>query len=288
MLKNFLFRAHSDTLTNMKRAFILLGFVIVFLLAAGARSANAIDCSATFEQPTRALRGCIGGFATQSDLQNTIATFTCTGNSNAPDGSLCRSSGVTPVTFSLDFRNSDIHSNASGYWACTGVDGLARPMGKMEITFKDTAGTEICPKQTVSTIPTNWGTLPEDGAGSLAGFGDTSGGLGNICRNAGNNAACMACFNNKGAWTALGCIPTDPSAFIGKLLSFGVALAGGIAFLLILLGGFQILTSTGNPEQLQAGQELVSSAVSGLLLIIFSVFLLRLIGVDILGIPGFN
>lgn len=94
--------------------------------------------------------------------------------------------------------------------------------------------------------------------------------------------------SGKGAWTALGCIPTDPSLFIGKLLTFGVALAGGIAFLLILLGGFQILTSAGNPEQLQAGQELVSSAVSGLLLIIFSVFLLKLIGVDILGIPSFK
>lgn len=94
--------------------------------------------------------------------------------------------------------------------------------------------------------------------------------------------------SGKGAWTAIGCIPTNPTAFISILLGFGVGIAGGIAFLLILLGGFQILTSTGNPEQLQAGRELVSSAVSGLLLIIFSVFLLKLIGVNILGIPGFT
>lgn len=88
--------------------------------------------------------------------------------------------------------------------------------------------------------------------------------------------------------TAIGCIPTEPSAFITKFLRLGIGMAGGIAFLLILFGGFQILTSAGNPEQLNAGRELVGSAVTGLLLIIFSIFLLRLIGMDILGIPGFG
>ncbi|MBI2405272.1 hypothetical protein HYV22_03790 [Candidatus Gottesmanbacteria bacterium] len=88
--------------------------------------------------------------------------------------------------------------------------------------------------------------------------------------------------------TALGCIPTDPSAFIAEVLTIGIGIAGGIAFLLILFGGFQILKSTGNPEQLNAGKELVSSAIAGLLLIIFSVFILKVIGVNILGIPGFT
>jgi len=98
---------------------------------------------------------------------------------------------------------------------------------------------------------------------------------------------CDDCFSKNGAWTALGCIPTDPSAFIGFILTIGIGMAGGIAFLLILFGGFQILTSAGNPEHLNAGKELVGSAIAGLLLIIFSVFILRIIGVNILGIPGF-
>ncbi|MBI5619562.1 hypothetical protein HY950_01250 [Candidatus Gottesmanbacteria bacterium] len=88
--------------------------------------------------------------------------------------------------------------------------------------------------------------------------------------------------------TAIGCIPTEPGALFGKFFSFGIGIAGGIAFLLILFGGFQILVSAGNPEQLAAGKELVSSAIAGLLLVIFSVFLLRVIGVDILGIPKFG
>lgn len=87
--------------------------------------------------------------------------------------------------------------------------------------------------------------------------------------------------------TAFGCIPTDTSGFITKIISISVGIVGGIAFLLILFGGFQILTSSGNPEKLNAGKELISSAIAGLLLVIFSVFILRFIGVSILGIPGF-
>ena len=110
-----------------------------------------------------------------------------------------------------------------------------------------------------------------------------------VCQFAGGNSKCESCMKDgKGAWTAFGCIQTDPSAFIGEVLRIGVGIGGGVAFLLILFGGFQILTSAGNPEQLTAGRELVSSAITGLLLIIFSIFLLRLIGVNIFGIPEFK
>ena len=101
---------------------------------------------------------------------------------------------------------------------------------------------------------------------------------------------CIKCFKSDPpqAWTAIGCIPTTPSGFIEKFLGLGIGLAGGIAFLLIVFSGFQMITSTGNPERLNAGKELLTSAISGLILIIFSIFLLRLIGIDILGLPGFT
>ena len=110
-----------------------------------------------------------------------------------------------------------------------------------------------------------------------------------VCNFSGGTSECSGCMNDgKHVWTAFGCIATDPSAFLGEVLRIGIGIGGGVAFLLILFGGFQILTSAGNPEQLEAGRELASSAVTGLLLIILSIFLLRLIGVNILGIPGFT
>jgi hypothetical protein len=101
---------------------------------------------------------------------------------------------------------------------------------------------------------------------------------------------CVTCVRTDppGVWTAMGCIPTTPEGFLQKFLTIGVGMGGGIAFLLILFGAFQILTSTGNPEKLNEGKELVGAAISGLLLIIFSLFILRVIGFDILRIPGFG
>ena len=97
------------------------------------------------------------------------------------------------------------------------------------------------------------------------------------------------CGGGTGINTAIGCINAqDASGFVAELFKLGIGVAGGIAMLLILFGGFQILTSAGNPERLNAGRELIGSAIAGLLMILFSTFLLKVIGVDILCIPGFG
>ena len=88
--------------------------------------------------------------------------------------------------------------------------------------------------------------------------------------------------------TAIGCINPSPSGIFEVFFRIGIGIAGGIAFLLIVFGGFQIITSAGNPEKLNEGKEAVSSAIAGLLMIIFSIFLLKIIGVNILGLPGFS
>lgn len=90
--------------------------------------------------------------------------------------------------------------------------------------------------------------------------------------------------NNPGIKTAIGCIHTNPGDLIQDVLKFGVGIGGGLAFLMMLLGAFQMLTSAGNPETLQAGRDRLTSAIIGLLFIIFAVLLLQIIGVDILGI----
>lgn len=111
-----------------------------------------------------------------------------------------------------------------------------------------------------------------------------------------NKSTCTSCFDSGGVWTALGCLgqgtPESPGGklndFIRSFLRLGTGLGGGVAFLLIIFSGFQRMTSAGNPEKLHEAKELMTAAISGLLLIIFSIFLLRLIGVDILQLPGFS
>ncbi len=84
--------------------------------------------------------------------------------------------------------------------------------------------------------------------------------------------------------TVLGNIDTTPEGLAGWVLSKGIGLAGGTAFLLMLFGGFKFLTSAGDPNKLQEATDVIMSAIAGLLMILFSVFLLRLIGVSILGL----
>lgn len=87
--------------------------------------------------------------------------------------------------------------------------------------------------------------------------------------------------------TAVGCVPVRNFSQLAVWLgAWVVGIGGGIAFILILVGAFQIITSGGNPDQLKAGQQLLTAAISGLVFIIFSVFIFRLIGVDILRLPG--
>ncbi|MEK7166351.1 MAG: pilin [Patescibacteria group bacterium] len=98
---------------------------------------------------------------------------------------------------------------------------------------------------------------------------------------------CAACAAKSGVLTPFGCIETNPQLFIQKILQIAIGLAGGIAFLMILYGSFVTMTSSGNPEKLTEGKEIITSAIAGLLLIVFSAVILRIIGVDILGgFPG--
>ena len=90
---------------------------------------------------------------------------------------------------------------------------------------------------------------------------------------------------DKGIETALGCIPTTTAGFISAFLKIALGLAGGIAFLMMAFGAIKILTSSGNPDGINAGRELIISALTGLLFIIFAVFLLRLIGIQVFQLP---
>ena len=93
-----------------------------------------------------------------------------------------------------------------------------------------------------------------------------------------------------GIQTAIGCIHVLGSSeeFLSDILRWAVGIGGGIAFLLIIYAGFMIMTASGDPERLKAGRELLTSAISGLILLVFSIFILRFIGIDILGLDKFG
>lgn len=134
----------------------------------------------------------------------------------------------------------------------------------------------------ISILTINF-TIPQAAFAQLSGAKGTGG--------AASNTGGLFCGGGQTSIsTAIGCIPVlgGQNEFIAFILRWAIGIGGGIAFLLIVYAGFMIMTSSGNPERLKAGQELLTSAISGIVLLIFSVFILNFIGVKILKIPGFS
>jgi len=101
--------------------------------------------------------------------------------------------------------------------------------------------------------------------------------------------SCLNCSSQNGMWTGLGCLSLDINTLITSfVLSTGIGLGGGFALLCIIYAAFMMQSSQGNPEKLKKAQEMITSCIMGLMLIIFSVFIMKLIGVNILKIPGFG
>lgn len=119
---------------------------------------------------------------------------------------------------------------------------------------------------------------------------DPGNGVGNAVKNSGqiSRAAGIPCQENKGVMTAIGCVPTSPNALIQALLQFLVVISGAITLLLMASSAIQMMIQGSDAKSLQAAQQRFVGAASGLLFIIFSVFILKVIGVDILQLPGFS
>jgi hypothetical protein len=95
-------------------------------------------------------------------------------------------------------------------------------------------------------------------------------------------------FGHNGRTTSLGCIPIEINGFVTWLLGKFIYIASGISFILLGYGVLMYMTSQGDAKKIQAGSEMITSTLAGLMFVILSVFLLKMIGVDILKIPGFG
>lgn len=83
-------------------------------------------------------------------------------------------------------------------------------------------------------------------------------------------------------------IKTRPEEFVKAIIGILLSLSGGIAVLIIMFSGYHLMVSRGDPEKVQGAKETITSAIVGLLFIIFSIVILQVIGVDILKIPDFK
>lgn len=88
--------------------------------------------------------------------------------------------------------------------------------------------------------------------------------------------------------TELGCFPNDPIGFVIMFYRFGLPLVGGIALIALMIGGYTIMTSSGDPQRTRVGKSWIFYAIVGLLLAIFTFVFIEAVAGDILKIPGFG
>lgn len=88
--------------------------------------------------------------------------------------------------------------------------------------------------------------------------------------------------------TDIGCIPNSAPGFVSKFYGYGLGLIGGVSVLFIIIGGYFILTSSGDPIRLSVGKSYIVYAIIGLLLAIFGYIFISVVVGDILRVPGFS
>jgi hypothetical protein len=98
-------------------------------------------------------------------------------------------------------------------------------------------------------------------------------------------------------YTMLGCIQTNLSSFTNDgaavsvvqfFLDFIFRIVGGIALIYFMYGAYLLMTSQGSAERLNKGRQTLYGAIIGLVFVLLSVFLIRLIASGILKIPGLS
>ncbi|MDP1743809.1 MAG: pilin [Candidatus Amesbacteria bacterium] len=98
---------------------------------------------------------------------------------------------------------------------------------------------------------------------------------------------CDDCMKEGHVWTSLGCIKAaDPYAFVGQIITWAVVLGAGLATAIIGFQGLQIVMSGDDPKKVKASQEAITAAISGLLLIVFSIMLMNILGIKVLNITN--
>ena len=85
-------------------------------------------------------------------------------------------------------------------------------------------------------------------------------------------------------YTAIGCVDYQTTLFVSTTLQWSLGIGGAFTFLVIIWGAFIIITNGHDPKKIQAGWEMIIAAISGTIMIIFSVLLVNYLGDQILNL----
>lgn len=179
-------------------------------------------------------------------------------------------------------RNSDVINWSTNFQM---EDILAGPQSIYLEASGVSGGQKYCQTNIVYDSKTQQGIVGQPGMGMPAGSFD-------LCKQAGSEdrvSTCNKCLTEGELWTGVGCIPfSSTTKTVQALISIGLGITGTVVVLMTLYAGFMFSTSQGDPKRVDEAKAAVTSALAGAFFFIFSVTILRFIGVTVLRIPGFG
>ncbi len=225
-------------------------------------------------------------FCNSMDINSCLATLQYTNCLAAPISPTISPSTSPTITPSTSPTISPSVPPLTSCWSC-GDSATCYPAPSGSCPYTDYAS---CDSACSGNTPTKFNCVNndciEDQNGKYVGFAACN-------ANCGTRAAMSNpyCNGNKddGIKTAIGCLKVvSGTDLVTTILRIATGIGGGLALALILYGTFIVTTSAGMPDKLKAGSEIITSAIIGLIFILLSVFLVNLIGINILGIPGLS
>lgn len=114
----------------------------------------------------------------------------------------------------------------------------------------------------------------------LIGTGDITQGY--LLEEGDNRELYRQCFETGGIYTAIGCIDPTPTGIITGLIRIALGVMGGVALLQMIYVG--LLYQMGNTEKIKGARDQLIATLTGIALLVFSVLILRILGVNILDI----
>jgi hypothetical protein len=73
---------------------------------------------------------------------------------------------------------------------------------------------------------------------------------------------------------------------VGQIITWATVLGAGLATAIIGFQGLQIVLNGDDPKKVKSSQEAITAALSGLLLIVFSIMLMNILGIKVLNLTN--
>ncbi len=82
------------------------------------------------------------------------------------------------------------------------------------------------------------------------------------------------------------CGITDVNVLVKNIVNIVLGVAGMIAVLFVIIGGFRYVTSAGNEEQAEAGKKTLQNAIIGVVIIVLSFVIVNVISTALRGVSS--